>query len=345
MAVTIQQIADKMGVSRGTVDRALNHRGRIKEELAAKIRRTAREMGYVHRPRKRASCSKNRIRIGIVTRLSGVSFMSEIRRGLMTVKQELEQEGIDLIISHRMSSGEKEQMEAILELEKAGISGLAIMPAESDMVREKIRCLTDKKNMPVVTFNSDIVGTKRAAFVGMDNFRSGQTAAGLFRMMTAGEGNILIVTGRFASTLNSLRVEGFVDEMKKIAPRVQIAGVQCSFDNAKEMESIIENGIKNISGLNGIFIVSGGQEGIEGGFAKAGITNMNDRPFVVVYDRTEENIRLLKNDRIDFLLDQNGYEQGYRPPRILADIITGRMKHLPDVIYTETDIKTKYNID
>lgn len=29
MAVTIQQIAEQAGVSRGTVDRALNHRGRI----------------------------------------------------------------------------------------------------------------------------------------------------------------------------------------------------------------------------------------------------------------------------------------------------------------------------
>lgn len=29
MSVTIQQIAEKAGVSRGTVDRALNNRGRI----------------------------------------------------------------------------------------------------------------------------------------------------------------------------------------------------------------------------------------------------------------------------------------------------------------------------
>ena len=37
MAVTIQQIAERAGVSRGTVDRALNHRGRINPEVAEKI--------------------------------------------------------------------------------------------------------------------------------------------------------------------------------------------------------------------------------------------------------------------------------------------------------------------
>ena len=41
MAVTIQQIAEQAGVSRGTVDRALNHRGRINPEVAERICRLA----------------------------------------------------------------------------------------------------------------------------------------------------------------------------------------------------------------------------------------------------------------------------------------------------------------
>ena len=34
MAGTIKEIAERAGVSRGTVDRALNNRGRIKPEVA-----------------------------------------------------------------------------------------------------------------------------------------------------------------------------------------------------------------------------------------------------------------------------------------------------------------------
>ena len=44
MSVTIQQIAEKAGVSRGTVDRALNNRGRINPEVAEMVKRTAEEM-------------------------------------------------------------------------------------------------------------------------------------------------------------------------------------------------------------------------------------------------------------------------------------------------------------
>lgn len=46
MAVTLQQIAEAAGVSRGTVDRALNNRGRIRPEVEEKIKKIAQEMGY-----------------------------------------------------------------------------------------------------------------------------------------------------------------------------------------------------------------------------------------------------------------------------------------------------------
>ena len=46
MPVTLKQIAELAGVSRGTVDRALYNRGRVNPEVAARIRAIADELGY-----------------------------------------------------------------------------------------------------------------------------------------------------------------------------------------------------------------------------------------------------------------------------------------------------------
>ena len=46
MKVTMEQIANTVGVSRGTVDRALHHRGRVDAEVEARVLRAAREIGY-----------------------------------------------------------------------------------------------------------------------------------------------------------------------------------------------------------------------------------------------------------------------------------------------------------
>ena len=341
MGVTIQDIAERAGVSRGTVDRALNDRGRINPEVAERIRMIAEEMGYVHKARKKQTLSGRKKKIGVVTQLADAAFMQEINRGIRTAKRELEELGVEVFVQQRTSVDPGEQLEAIEELLRQGIDGLAIMPVDSEIIREKLNRMTQEQNIPVVTFNSDIVGTKRCCFVGMDNRQSGRTAAGLFKMLTRENGKILIITGYFSSMLNNSRVDGFVEELKKIAPKLEIAGVQGSFNDAKEVERIVENAMMNISGINGIFIVSGGQKGIEGAFSKLGI---EQRPHVVLYDQIPENEKLLKEDTADFLIDQNGFEQGYRPLRILSDILSsGKMPQM-EYFYTGIDIKTKYNL-
>ena len=47
MAITLQQIADLAGVSRGTVDRALNNRGRIKPEVEQRIKKIAKDVDLI----------------------------------------------------------------------------------------------------------------------------------------------------------------------------------------------------------------------------------------------------------------------------------------------------------
>ena len=339
MAVTVQQIADATGVSRGTVDRALNNRGRVDPEVAERIRRTAEEMGYVKKPRKtngkRKSC-----RIGIVTQLAGASFMREINRGIREAAEELRDRDVEVLVRESFAVDEKEQVDAIDELRREGIDGLAVMPVDAESVREKINELIDD-GIPVVTFNSDIVGTRRRGFVGMDNVKSGRTAAGLMKMLTGGQGKVLVITGYFTNHVNISRLAGFVEEIKASCPGIEIVGVQGSFDDAAEVEKIVTNTMRTIPDLDGILQVSGGQEGIRAAFEALGVEK---RPHVIIYDQTPKNEKVLREDVADFLIDQNGYVQGYRPPHILADIIQKNQMPEQEQILTDITIRTKYNL-
>lgn len=340
MAVTIQQIAEATGVSRGTVDRALNDRGRIDPAVAEKIRQTASELGYVKKERKKRAQVQKR-KIGIVTQLSGADFMQSVHAGIVTAKKELEELGFEVLVCENDSVEEKDQLRSIEMLEKEGIQGLAIMPVDAEKVRRKLNVLSVDRQIPVVTFNSDIVGTGRCCFVGMDNKKSGYAAAGLLEMLTRGTGKILIITGYFSSVVNNARVDGFVQMLKERVPALEIAGVQASFNREEEVERIIENAMMGISGISGIFVVSGGQKGISRAFEKLRIEH---RPYVVIYDETPDNVALLLNGTADFLIDQNGFEQGYRPLRILADMLMNGTQPEAEFLYTGIDIKTKYNI-
>ncbi len=340
MGVTIQQIAEAAGVSRGTVDRALNERGRINPEVAEKIKKIADELGYKPKHPKNKK-DKKQWKIGVVTQLARSSFMLEVNRGIQDAKEELAERGVQVILREGLSVDEEEQLKAIESLEKEGIDALALMPVDCEGIRGKMNQLINEKHIPVVTFNSDIVGTKRSCFVGMDNRKSGRAAAGLMGMLTRGNGKVLVITGFFSNHVNNMRVDGFVEEVKKSYPGLELAGVQGSFDDASEVERIISNTMLNVPGINGILVISGGQAGIGRAFDNL---KLEKRPYVIIYDQTPKNENALRNNVADFLIDQEGYVQGYRPPCILADVLL--KKQLPEVEfqYTDINIKTKYNI-
>ena len=67
MSVTLKQIAEIAGVSRGTVDRALHNRGRVSEEVAQRIRKIADDLGYCPNEVGQALAKTRRqIRLGMI---------------------------------------------------------------------------------------------------------------------------------------------------------------------------------------------------------------------------------------------------------------------------------------
>lgn len=341
MAGTIQQIAELAGVSRGTVDRALNHRGRIRPEVAEKIWKIAEEIGYQPKHTdKRGGMTDHTVKIGVVTQLSKSSFMIQVNQGIRDARKELEERGVSLLWKDIVTVDEQEQLQAIDQLVREGIHGLALMPIECESIRLKINELVDEHHIPVITFNSDIVGTKRCCFVGLDNMRSGFTAAGLMGMLTRGEGKILTITGYFTNSVNSLRVEGFIQEVKQSYPGMELLGVQSSFDDAGEVEKIIISTMERVPDLAGIFVASAGQAGVRRAFDKLS----RKRPYVIVYDITPRNVQALQNGDVDFLIDQEAYVQGNRPPLMLYDLLVKGQEPEKEYIFTDINIKTKYNV-
>lgn len=338
---TIQQIAERAGVSRGTVDRALNDRGRVNPEVAERIKQIADEMGYIPGRNRSNRQIKEQAKIGIITQLAKTSFMTEIYRGIEEAGRELTDRSVTLALRELLTVDEKEQLAAIRSLVREHIDGLALMPVDSQAVRTEINRLTEELHIPVVTFNSDIVGTKRTCFVGMDNTKSGYVAAGLMGMLTGGKGKILIITGFFSNYANSARVDGFLKVMKRDYPSLELAGVHASFDEVLEVEKIITRTMLDMSGITGIYVASGGQEGIIRAFEHL---KLDKRPHVIIYDKTPENIDILQGGTADFLIDQEGYYQGYQTPRVLADMIMKNRYPEQEFLYTDIKIMTKFSV-
>ena len=56
-------------------------------------------------------------------------------------------------------------------------------------------------------------------------------------------------------------------------------------------------------------------------------------------------MRLLQSDSLHFVLDQEAFEQGYRPPYLLYEYLTYKKRPVRELLYTDIAIRTKYNSD
>ena len=139
MGVTLQQIAEAAGVSRGTVDRALNDRGRIKPEVAEKIKKIAEEMGYQpNRAGRALAMAKQSVRIGVILQSADTPFMKKVLNGIEDAKAEVERMGIEVIVKKLSGIDSVKVMDTMKKMRGSGCKGIAMVPVEDEELKKLI---------------------------------------------------------------------------------------------------------------------------------------------------------------------------------------------------------------
>ena len=237
MAVTLKQIAELAGVSRGTVDRALYNRGRVKPEVAERIRKIADDLGYQpNRAGKALAMTHRPMKLGVIAQATETPFMHLLRSGIDDAAREVSTMGCEVLIREGIGLDVDVQLQLIDELLAEDISGLAICPADDPRIKKKINALVDA-GIPVVTFNADIDDTKRMCFVGQNSELAGRTCAGLVNAITNDGGLVLPISGYHYNHSHALRIHGFCDEIKKSFPNLRtLPAVYCQDDEITTQE-------------------------------------------------------------------------------------------------------------
>nr|WP_297274954.1 LacI family DNA-binding transcriptional regulator [uncultured Agathobaculum sp.] len=343
MAVTAQQIAELTGVSRGTVDRALHNRGRVKPEVAARIRQVAAELGYRPNPIGQALVKTQReFKLGVILQSAETPTMQIACVGVQRAAEELHASGVELLLREVRGLDTERVLEAIEELVGQGIQGLAIAPNIETEIRQ---CIDDlyQQNIPVVTFNSDVPGSKRLCFIGMDNYRGGQTAAGLMCQLLPDGGKVFPLAGHLNNTAHNNRLNGFCDVLRQeTAYDITLLPFQPCFDRDDYAYEITQHVLQTNPDLAGIYVASNGQQGVCQAVDEMGLKR---KVKVIAFDLNALNLRLLQSDSLSFVLDQEAFEQGYRPPYLLYEYLMHQKQPEHALIYTDIAIRTKYNSD
>ncbi|MHB8963905.1 MAG: LacI family DNA-binding transcriptional regulator [Saccharofermentanales bacterium] len=315
--VSIKKIAEVAGVSRGTVDRALNNRSGISPLQKELILRVATELGYhSNRAGRMLSIRKSRIRIGVHMPSEGNDFFNEVKAGLFAAQAQYSDFGLSLSVKTMKGFDSVVQERQIREFLDEGISGLALVPINSPAISALLDELADK-GIPVITFNSDISETRRLCYVGNDYFKSGAAAGGALRLLSHGAaGNVLVMTGSGKILGHSQRVAGFSQIIRQQCPLLHIVDIIETQDDEDIAYALALHAISAAPSLTAVYIAAGGVAGTCRAIEESGLAGRID---VICNDLTGTEREYLERGVISLTIGQQPFEQGFKPVQYLFE--------------------------
>jgi LacI family transcriptional regulator len=303
--ITIQDVAQKAGVSVATIDRVLNHRPGVKVRTVEKVESAIRELNY-QPDRIAARLARGReYRFWFVLPNTAGEFMNRISDEVEAAAKRMSGERVSIMVK-RVDVFDGRLLANVLDSLEDGIDGVAVVALDHPAVRESINTLV-AKGISVVTLVSDVPGSKRTHYAGVDNSSAGRTAAGLMgRFLNGRKGKVGLFAGSLALRDHIERQFGFEQVMAHEFPDLTVLPVRESRDDTERSEELAKQLLKEHPDLLGIYNVGGGTAGITSALEASGDPK---HTIFIAHEVTEGSRRALIRGSIDVIINQDpGHE-------------------------------------
>lgn len=305
MRPTVHDIADKAGVSLATVDRVLNDRPGVRGVTRARVEAAIAALGYV-RDVAAANLAKSRVYPLVFILPEGDNpFMrgleAEVRRAGLHSAVERTRLSVATVPAFDAAALAKAIDAAIAE----DVSGIAAVAVDAPEVSAAI-ARAHAAGIPVVTLVSDLAGSGRDHFVGVDNIAAGRTAGSLMgRFLGGRSGPVAVLAGSMRVRDHGERLEGFLAAMSAMPEARAILPVLEGQDDPELSFSLIADCLANVPDLAGIYSLGAGNRGLLAALAESGRSDL----CVIVHELTGETRAALESGVADAVLNQDaGHE-------------------------------------
>ncbi|MGO8068047.1 LacI family DNA-binding transcriptional regulator [Rhizobium leguminosarum] len=305
MRPTVHDIAAAAGVSLATVDRVLNQRPGVRHVTREKVETAIRELGYV-RDVAAANLAKGRTYpLVFILPASDNSFMhglnAEIRQAVL--RSSAERTDIRTI---EVPAFDPAALVSVLEgLSREKPCGIALVATDAPDVRAAVDRLV-RERFPIVTLVSDLTGSLRHHYAGVDNIAAGRTAARLLgRFLGPRKGEIAVLAGSMLVRDHRERLEGFTAVMAEEFPDLAILPVLEGRDDPEVAHTLVADALGN-AGIIGVYSLGAGNRGLIRALKEKAV----DRVLTVIaHELTAHTRAALIDNTIDAILNQDaGHE-------------------------------------
>jgi LacI family transcriptional regulator len=298
--VTVHDVARVAGVSLATVDRVLNGRPGVRAETAERVAEAIRALDF-RRDLSASLLARSRdLSISFLLPGGGNAFMQQLAAAIGRRAEALKGERVSLGLRTVPAFDGTALARAIDGLDPKLCDCAVIVATEHPRVRDAVD-QAGRRGIPILTLVSDLAGSARRHFIGIDNLAAGRTAASLLGRFCP-RGRIGLVAGSLNLFDHQQRLDGFRAVATVEFPGLEIVGPLEGHDDDSETERAVTRLIAEQGPLDGLYSIGAGTAGVIHALARGGLAG---RMRVVAHELTDAARDGLKTGTIDVVLDQN----------------------------------------
>lgn len=329
MKVSLKQIAEITGVSRGTVDRAIHNRGGVNPRVRDEILSVAESLGYIpNLASRQLAAKKQHIKLGFIlpeaTDNSG--FWADVHRGIDDAEEEFGNYNVTVLRRTFNKYTASEELDLIDKLLAENISGLAIVPLNDPAIRNRLFRLSES-GLPIILVNSEMEDISHLCYVGADYRFSGRTAAGILGLLSKGQHiELMIFNGTRNMLSHTQRIIGFLQEVNELKLNCNLINVFRLYNESEE--SIFQSGYDEAMAAlsahpetTAVFTAAGSVTAVSKAIFDS---DLSDSVTHIAFDLNTSTINALKKGGLSVVIGQESSKQGYLPVKTLFDCLVNK---------------------
>lgn len=305
MRPTVNDIAREAGVSLATVDRVLNARAGVSARKVDAVNGAIARLGYV-RDIAAANLARGRsYRIAVLLPDAPSQFVATLAEAARDAAGRAAFARTDLVLLRYPPEDAHALAAMLARAGEEGIDGLALMAPETPVVRDAVRALK-ARGVPVAALVSDLPGTGRDHFAGVDNVAAGRTAARLMGRFTGrpaapGAARIAVLADSMLARDAVERRLGFDAVMLASFPHLEPLPTFETHGRPETLARVLAEGVGQ-GGIGGVYLMGSGVRALGAALDAMALTG---RVTVIGHELTPAARAALLAGRMDAVITQN----------------------------------------
>ena len=202
-----------------------------------------------------AANAEGKLKVAFIPGIASDPFFLAMEKGAKAAADKL---GIDLVWQGSASEYSPQSQLPFVEAALADdIDALILVPTDPDGLQPSV-ARAEAAGIPVITVDTTVSdqGYLTSHITG-DNVDGGRQAARTLAEQIGGQGKVFIMSGSPGATTNTLREQGFREELAANFPKVEIIGREYANSQPANATSAINTVLLNHPDLAGIFAIDG----------------------------------------------------------------------------------------